>query len=90
MYGNENAPTLCVKCSAAGCLHYADRDPSVADAWRWECRHDDAPEPSYQPLGQNAEAPAFLCEGHYDDDAALTSGVGIGEPIYCDGPCVRG
>lgn len=27
------------------------------------------------------------CEGHYDDDAALTSGAGIGEPVYCDGSC---
>lgn len=28
------------------------------------------------------------CEGHYDDDFALTSGNSIGEPIYCDGSCV--
>ena len=27
------------------------------------------------------------CEGHYDTDEALTSGVGIGEGIYCDGTC---
>lgn len=27
------------------------------------------------------------CEGHYDTDDALTSGVGIGEPVYCDGSC---
>lgn len=27
------------------------------------------------------------CEGHYDDDSTLTSGVGIGEPTYCDGSC---
>lgn len=27
------------------------------------------------------------CEGHYDTDEALTSGVGIGEPVYCDGTC---
>lgn len=27
------------------------------------------------------------CPGHYDDDDALTSGVGIGEPVYCDGSC---
>jgi hypothetical protein len=27
------------------------------------------------------------CEGHVDDDAALTSGVGIGESIKCDGSC---
>jgi hypothetical protein len=27
------------------------------------------------------------CEGHYDDDATLTSGVGIGEPTFCDGSC---
>ncbi|MCP9209559.1 hypothetical protein [Streptomyces cucumeris] len=27
------------------------------------------------------------CEGHYDTDDALTSGVGIGEAIYCDGSC---
>ncbi|MGW2513641.1 hypothetical protein ACWC0A_30455 [Streptomyces scopuliridis] len=33
---------------------------------------------------------ASQCEGHYDDDAALTSGAGIGEPIYCDGSCVNG
>jgi hypothetical protein len=27
------------------------------------------------------------CEGHYDTDDALTSGVGIGEPVFCDGTC---
>lgn len=27
------------------------------------------------------------CEGHADTDEALTSGVGIGESIYCDGSC---
>lgn len=27
------------------------------------------------------------CEGHYDTDDALTSGVGIGEPVTCDGTC---
>lgn len=27
------------------------------------------------------------CEGHYDTDDALTSGVGIGEAVYCDGSC---
>lgn len=27
------------------------------------------------------------CEGHYGTDDALTSGVGIGEPIYCNGTC---
>jgi hypothetical protein len=27
------------------------------------------------------------CEGHYDDDHTLTSGVGIGEPTFCDGSC---
>lgn len=27
------------------------------------------------------------CEGHYDDDYALTSGNSIGEPVYCDGSC---
>lgn len=32
---------------------------------------------------------AARCEGHYDDDAALTSGVGIGEGIRCDGSCAR-
>jgi hypothetical protein len=28
------------------------------------------------------------CEGHCDTDDALTSGVGIGEAVYCDGTCV--
>jgi hypothetical protein len=28
------------------------------------------------------------CEGHYDDDHALTSGNSIGEPYYCDGSCM--
>jgi hypothetical protein len=28
------------------------------------------------------------CEGHVDTDDALTSGVGIGEAVYCDGSCV--
>lgn len=28
------------------------------------------------------------CEGHTDDDAALTSGKGIGEAVYCDGSCL--
>ncbi len=28
------------------------------------------------------------CEGHVNDDATLTSGVGIGEATYCDGSCV--
>lgn len=32
---------------------------------------------------------AVECEGHYDDDTALTSGAGIGEPYYCDGACRR-
>lgn len=27
------------------------------------------------------------CEGHVDTDDALTSGAGIGEPVYCDGSC---
>ena len=27
------------------------------------------------------------CEGHYDTDDALTSGVGIGEPVFCGGSC---
>ncbi|MFB7858823.1 hypothetical protein [Rhodococcus qingshengii] len=27
------------------------------------------------------------CEGHYDTDEALLSGVGIGEAMYCDGMC---
>lgn len=31
----------------------------------------------------------FECEGHYDDDFTLSSGVGIGEPTYCDGSCKR-
>ena len=30
---------------------------------------------------------ATRCEGHADDDAALTSGVGIGESVKCDGSC---
>lgn len=34
--------------------------------------------------GEDAE-----CPGHYDDDATLTSGVGIGEATYCDGSCQR-
>lgn len=28
------------------------------------------------------------CEGHYDDDVALTSGVPLGGAYYCDGACV--
>ncbi|WP_438470757.1 hypothetical protein [Streptomyces asiaticus] len=28
------------------------------------------------------------CEGHQDDDYALTSGAGIGEWVRCDGSCV--
>lgn len=36
------------------------------------------PGEDYEPEG---------CEGHYDDDSSLTSGVGIGEPAYCDGTC---
>lgn len=31
---------------------------------------------------------AVECEGHYDDDFALTSGAGIGEPVFCNGACV--
>ncbi len=27
------------------------------------------------------------CPGHYDTDDALTSGIGIGESVYCDGTC---
>jgi hypothetical protein len=27
------------------------------------------------------------CEGHHDEDYTLTSGVGIGEPTFCDGSC---
>lgn len=29
------------------------------------------------------------CEGHGGEDAQLTSGVGIGETVYCDGSCVK-
>lgn len=36
-------------------------------------------------LDEHLARPA--CEGHYDDDATLLSGVGIGEPTYCDGSC---
>lgn len=35
-----------------------------------------------------AEEHGAGCEGHYDTDEALLSGVGIGEPVYCDGTCV--
>lgn len=28
------------------------------------------------------------CEGHYDDDLALTNGNSTGEPYYCDGSCM--
>jgi hypothetical protein len=31
----------------------------------------------------------FECEGHYNDDLTLTSGVGIGQATYCDGSCKR-
>jgi hypothetical protein len=27
------------------------------------------------------------CEGHYDDDSALNSGVGIGGATFCNGKC---
>lgn len=30
---------------------------------------------------------SLKCGGHYDTDDTLTSGVGIGEPVYCDGTC---
>jgi predicted flap endonuclease-1-like 5' DNA nuclease len=33
------------------------------------------------------DEPDNKCEGHYDDDFTLLSGVGIGEPTYCDGTC---
>lgn len=29
------------------------------------------------------------CEGHADDDFVLTSGVGAGESVYCDGSCIE-
>lgn len=32
------------------------------------------------------ETEAPMCEGHYDDDRALT----IGGPYYCDGSCLTG
>lgn len=31
-----------------------------------------------------------FCQGHYDDDHTLLSGVGIGEPTFCDGTCSGG
>jgi hypothetical protein len=36
---------------------------------------------------QIAAAYGVGCQGHYDDDFALTSGVGIGEPAYCEDSC---
>lgn len=40
------------------------------------------------PYDSEDEARAdFECNGHVDDDAALMSGVGIGEAIFCDGSC---
>lgn len=30
-----------------------------------------------------------VCQGHYDDDRTLLSGVFAGEPTFCDGTCVQ-
>lgn len=38
-------------------------------------------------VGRTPEQSTNECEGHYDTDDALTSGAGIGEPVYCDGSC---
>lgn len=66
-------PELCEECEEAGCTKHESLPGFIAGyGLGYECQRDDAPQ----------------CEGHADDDAALTSGVGIGESIYCDGSCV--
>lgn len=42
---------------------------------------------AFRLLSYMQEWPEPECDGHVDDDAALLSGVGIGEAIYCDGSC---
>jgi hypothetical protein len=42
--------------------------------------------PAWTRAGRERLATA-KCDGHYDDDHALTSGAGISEPTYCDGSC---
>ena len=59
---------------------------------------DDFLESRYEDLNGFPEDPADFdspeeffdgeCEGHYDDDFALTSGNSIGEAVYCDGSCI--
>ena len=47
----------------------------------------DLPEIYLQPRQSDLKRRMARCEGHYDDDLALTSGEGIGEGYYCDGRC---
>lgn len=53
-----------------------DKVPGWSDMWADKIPPDD---------DEDDETPG--CEGHVDTDDALTSGAGIGEPVYCDGSC---
>lgn len=53
---DTSKPELCSECKEAGCEDYAERDAGVADAWRWECQREDAPEPEYPTYGQRDDA----------------------------------
>lgn len=59
-------------------MRYEDLNGSPEDSADFDARDFDRPEEFFD--GE--------CEGHYDDDLALTSGNSIGEPVYCDGSCV--
>ncbi|MEU6389938.1 hypothetical protein [Streptomyces sp. NPDC046939] len=45
--------------------------------------------PSHVAMGMAQEEHSCreACEGHYNTDDALTSGAGVGEPVFCDGSC---
>lgn len=58
-------------------MMYEDRFPE--DPADFDARDFDSPEVFFDEE---------KCEGHYDDDYALTSSNSIGEPYYCDGSCM--
>lgn len=84
--GDMAQSALCSLCREAGCEPYApdSADYNALPSHMRECQRDDA----YGVENEDDDSES-RCDGHYDDDDALTSGVGIGEAIYCDGSCRR-
>jgi len=65
--------------------HYEDED-------RWlDASYEDRTDESLFDVGHGVFDEYEVCDGHTDDDFALTSGIGIGEAYYCpNNECVKG